>query len=320
MKKILYVVLLLLVLAGCADNGDSEFGFSPYVGGTRGLTMQFVENSPPSQIFDGGTYPFAVSVVLENVGEAAIAEGAGFLRIHGINPSEFGITSADMRQPIPAMRPVRKSTDRSVLDGEIAFVTFSELNYQKNEPGTFAIDNFRVSACYDYMTRSSSQICIKQDNVDGLRDNEICRVNEPKTSVNSGAPIQIQNLRQTSMGQSGIQISFDVVHVGNPRNRWFLEGDAECNDIITNQDLFKVEVEVEPIIDGRYTARCSGGSFNGGNVGEVRLFNGEPRKIVCSFDIGNQDSDFETRANINVRYRYLEYIEQRLVINSMGGE
>ena len=315
---LIFVSVLMLFIVGCTSGQTVDLSGNPFVGGSNGLIVEFITGSPPDEVFDNEQFPFTVSVKLENSGERDIEEGEGFLRITGVNPAEFGISESDLREDIPEIRSVKKASDQSIIQGGTEVVTFSEMNYQKDEPGNFEIDSFRVQACYDYGTIASTTICVKEENVDGLKDNEICLVNEDKPSLNSGAPIHIQNVKETSKGKDGIQISFDLVHVGNPGDTWFPVGDNECNDQITNTDLYKVEVEVDPIIDGRYGASCSGGDFNGGNKGTVRMFDGQPRKVICSFDIGDQASDFETRVNINLDYRYQQFIEKRLLIKDLG--
>lgn len=313
MKKIILLLGILLLIAGCTETAVTDDGV-PYVGGNNGVSMEFITGSPPDEIFDGGEYPFSVSIKLENSGEFDVKDG--FLRIRGINPDEFGSTQSDLRMDMPEILGTKKNADQSVIKGMSEVVTFPELNYQKDEPGNFAIESFRVSACYDYETKASSKVCVKENNVDGLKDNEVCLVNQDKSTVNSGSPIHVTNMKETSKGSSGIQLSFDVAHVGGVDNKWFPTGDNECSDLITNTNMYSVEVEVDPIIDGKYPAKCSG--FSNGDSGVIRLFNGEPRKVICSFDIGDQENDFETRVNVKLKYRYLQYVEKRVLIKDLG--
>lgn len=320
LKKILLITMAfsLILFAGCTDGGSSQGSLNPYVGGNRGIMMEFISGAPPSVIFDNGQYPFTVSVKIDNKGEHDIEDGAGFLEIRGISAEEFGTTPANLREPIPAITGARKNSDGSIIDGQTDVVSFQEMNYIQNIAGNLLINNFRVRACYDYSTRASTQICIKEDMVDGLKSNEVCMVNEMKRVVNSGAPLQVANLRSTSKGKTGVQVSFDIVHMGAQGNKWFPVGDQDCDDRINNENMYKVKVNVGSIVNEAYSAECTGGSFNGGNVGEVTLFNGEARKVICSFDVGTQNSDFETRLNIELNYRYLQHIEKPLTIRDLG--
>ena len=317
MRKLLLLLLVsgILLVAGCAD-GDVRLATDPFVGGNVGVDMAFISNAPPSIIFDGGDYPFAVSVRLENKGEFDIREGRGFLQIQGISSSEFSVSESQLRIPFPELQGVRKATDATVRRGDVQVATFPELNYKEFLGGDLPINNFRVRACYEYETRSSTQICIKQGNIDGLRPNEICKIDERKRTANSGAPIKIQNLEQNPKGRTGIQISFEIAHVGPVSNTWFPRDDDQCDPRVGNPNLYKLRVEVEPIVGGRYVAQCTGPGFNGGNIGEVTLHDGQPTRVICSFEIGEQTSDFETRLNINLGYRYSEFIEKPILIRN----
>lgn len=315
--KLLGLVFGLFVLAGCAQT-PTGVSTDPFIGGTAGVDIAYLTQTPPDVIYDNRDSSFAVAVRLENKGESDIARGAGFLQIVGISPAEFGVTSAQLKQDIPELNGVKKTIAGTIQAGGIDVVTFPDLTYQEDLAGDLAINNFRVRTCYDYQTKSSTQVCIKEGNIDGLKPNEICIVNEMKRTSNSGAPIQVQNVVQTSKGSTGIQVSFDVVHVGDVKNSWFPQGDTVCDDRVGNSDLYKVFVEVESIINDRYRAQCSGGSFNGGNRGEVVLHGGEPRKVICSFELDEQDAEFEARLNINVDYRYMQFIEKPILIKDRG--
>jgi hypothetical protein len=315
----LLIAVSMLFLSGCGGNTTTGDIGTPYVGGTEGLGVEFITGTPPAEIFDGNMYPFTVAIKLENQGEYDLASNEGFLKIQGINPEEFGVTASAIKVDIPEIAATKKSSDQTVIKGGTEVVTFPELKYKKDEPGNFMINSFRVSACYDYETKTASKICIKEKNIDGLKDNEICKISENKETVNSGAPIHITNMLESTRGKSGIQISFDVAHVGPATNKWFKKGDLECNDLVSNSELYAVEVIVDPIIDGKYTAKCTGnGASNGGNDIMVKLWGGEPAKVTCSFDVGNQATDFETRVNIKLKYRYLEYIEKQLLVKDLG--
>lgn len=309
------IAILSVILAGCAESETSS-ATDPFVGGNVAVTKDFIANAPPDTIFDGGEYPFTVSLRLENKGEYDIQEGEGFLQIQGISPAEFGATDANLRIPFPELRGVRKATDASIRRGDVQVATFPELNYRDELGGDLPLNNFRVRSCYEYETKSSTQICVKEGNVDGLRPDEICNIDEMKRTANSGAPLRVQNLEQSPRGRTGIQVSFEIAHVGPVRNTWFPSGDSSCDPRVGNPDLHRINVEVEPIVSGRYSAQCSGGTFSGSNRGEITLHDGKPARVVCSFELGEQTSDFETRLNINLNYRYSEYIEKPILIRN----
>ena len=53
-------VVFLLFLAGCNGGGEEPGGAptTPFLGGTKGLEIGFLEGSPPEEVTDGGGFPF----------------------------------------------------------------------------------------------------------------------------------------------------------------------------------------------------------------------------------------------------------------------
>ena len=313
---ILYVLLVtVLLIAGCDSNQSNTGGLNPFIGGSKAINMDFVANSPPPEI-NNLNFGFSIAVRLENVGESDIRDG--FLEVRGISPQEFGVNREQLRQDIPEIRGARKISDGSVSRGSAEVVSFDDLSYNQQLTGNLRIDRLQVRACYDYQTRVSTLLCIKEGNIDGMKDNEICRVDSNKRVSNSGAPIHVTQVTQSSRGDRGIQISFEISHVGSSSNRWFPKGDDMCDDRINNQDMYKVGVTVHPIINGQYAASCTSGNFNSGNTGVVTLHSGQPTRVVCRFDIGDQMADFETPLSIELDYRYMQSVETSLVIRDMN--
>ena len=80
MKKIQLVVILLLVSfltiaqSGCEGNKDTVNKVDPYIGGTRGFSIQYASGAPPDEIFDNKQWTFDVEVKLQNVGEADVSK------------------------------------------------------------------------------------------------------------------------------------------------------------------------------------------------------------------------------------------------------
>jgi hypothetical protein len=63
MKKILLMLLLLALVSGCIPSGPSQ---DTYRKGTQAIALSFVENAPPSSVFD--TDHFIIGVKAQNMG------------------------------------------------------------------------------------------------------------------------------------------------------------------------------------------------------------------------------------------------------------
>lgn len=318
MKKILFLIAAsLLLLAGCGDGATTTgSGYDPFIGGSEGLELTFISSAPPDEVYDNDKFPFSVTVELENLGEYDLENGDGFIEIRGISAEEFGVSPSSLKKSLGEIQGARKSSDGSIQKGLIDIISFDGLSYQQDLAGDLPINNLRVRACYDYETKASAQLCLKPGGHDGFRENEICMIAESKTVANSAAPLHVANVKEHPRGDDGVMISFDIVHQGNSNFKWFASGDSDCDDTIGNAEMYSLEVEVEPIVNGRYRAECA--RLGGNDKGDLVLTRGAPQSIVCTFNTGNQDIEFETPVNIKLRYRYSEYIEKQILIKDLG--
>lgn len=314
------IVVVAVLLAACSGGGkDKPNADSPYVGGDRGLSMSFVTGAPPPEVYDNNQFPFDIAVKLSNDGEADVRPEDGYVQIIGINPADFGTTQENLKKPIPAyLKRSRKNFEGSVLLGDIAIAEFPQLKYIPNVVGNFNGPIIRANACYNYATRASSKICVKPDLLSNIDNQEICALSGNKIVSNSGGPIHITSVNQNPLGSSKIQVQFVIEHTGGANERFF-KPDTDCLDRPTNPDRDVVFVEVLSDVAGA-TAQCSG--FNGasaaGNSGFVKLFDGAPRTIICSYDIANVNSEFEELLEIGVRYRYYQYIETPVLVRDVS--
>jgi hypothetical protein len=333
MKKILAFIGILLmglfVLSGC--EGDNNVGPSttPFVGGVTALKMSFIPGAPPLEVFDNSQFPFSVNIKLENLGEHTIESGAGYIELTGIDPKEFNKNSQnDLTVKIPEgmdgiteMRGVRKNSEGTILIGDTFIAEINQLKYTPNIRGNFDA-RIRATACYDYTTSATTYVCIKRDMLTNINTKEICSVTGVKTVHNSGAPIQINKVEQIPLGSKKIQLTFEIAHVGTPNDRFYKEGTA-CDDSAMNLNKNKVYFKInDPTGSGIKDVSCSGlqeGSKK--SEGYVELFSGAPRVVVCSFDLDDDiRSVFEKQINVDLRYRYGQFIEQSMLIKDVSSE
>jgi hypothetical protein len=333
MKKIiaLAIVTIMLVLTGCGGNSNTQVGPSktPFVGGSTALSMEFLDGTPPDEIFDDGQYPFGINIKLENLGEDDVLANEGYIEITGINPKDFGLGSqADFKQDLPGdMIGVKKNSEGFVLVGSTLVSEFDELNFQGNLKGNWGSDaektggpRIRANLCYNYETQATTAVCLKRDMLTNINTKEICELNGEKSVYNSGAPIQVTKVYETPIGSSKIQLQFEISHVGTPNDR-FYKFDTVCDDRATNTNKDIVYFELETDINGNY-AQCSGlrDSNANKNAGYVELFNGKPRIVICQFDTGTIDGVYETLLSAKLKYRYYQFIEKPILIKDVSTE
>jgi len=279
-----------------------------FVGGTQGISLEFIQDAPPDNIFDGGKYPFTVNVKMKNVGEWEIDAGAKIkARITGIDSADYGVTAAALeKNPPQGMLSTRRGPSGEVIEGDTLVMDFPGLNYQRalfgDVPATFKAD-----VCYTYGTKVSSNICIKKNLAS--TDTSVCIVNEEKAVANSGAPVQITSLRESQGGTDKILMTMTIKHLGEGN---VFERASSCKDELQKKD--KVYLKIDSGMTG---LSCTGmqtstGQPATGSEGFVTLFNDE-RQITCTQPTGGQ-GDYLKTLTATLEYDYSQFITKEITV------
>ena len=213
MKKILIVLTAMLLLIAACDTDSRPDGSTPFIGGTQGLEIEFLDSFPPPRVSDGGEDPFDVIIRIKNEGEANVAPEDVRLTLSGFPSSAFGLSPDNMTKNSPELIEMNEiNPDGSIVDSvpvEVEFLGFAYQDLvQGNQPFTF-----RADICYSYNTRVTSTLCVKEDfrrDVTG----DVCAVSATRQALNSGAPVQVTSMSQTAAGSERTRISFTVANRG----------------------------------------------------------------------------------------------------------
>jgi len=314
MKQIFVVILMALAIVGlaaCQQQNTTNVG-PTFVGGTQGLSLEFVQDAPPDNIFDGAKYPFTVNIKMKNVGEWEIPTGANIkASISGIDPTDYGVTAAALvKNPLQGMLSTRRGPSGEVIEGDTLVMDFSGLNYQRTLFGDVA-STFKADVCYQYGTKVSSNICIKKDL--SSTDTSVCIVNEEKAVANSGAPIQITSLRESQGGTDKILMTLTIKHLGE--GKVFGMGTG-CSNAIQNRD--KVYLKIDTGMTGLSCTgmQTSAGQPATGSEGYVVLFNNE-RQISCTQPTGGQ-GDYLKTMSATLEYDYDQFITKEITVKHVS--
>lgn len=335
-KKILLITIILLtiLMVSCGDQKPVGPTFDPFVGGTDGLVMNFVPGMPPDTegaILDNGKSTFSIGLKLSNNGEYDVDPTNNDLvdlRVRGILPQQFGLNQADLEKKLTDPLPgAKKNIDGSVLPGQSTVLSFDDLSYlpdaQGDVPKTFVVD-----LCYDYMTKSTTPICVASDVTASLvssSDNSICSVSEPKSTKNSAGPVQISEFKEQPQGGNKVSLTFTVTHVGQGSIFEYHDSNNEnpCDDSITNQNRNDVLLDIYLPDQSSATISC-GGQFtesDGGKhlTGTVKLFEGNPRIVTCTVaSDAPEGSIYEDLLEIDMHYRYEQSLKKTVVVKDIG--
>jgi hypothetical protein len=335
-QALIILSMIGILFGAAANNCDSNTPGNgtnqPFIGGSEGLTMAFQPGTPPDEIFDAGQIPFTIQVMVENVGEYDVLSDEAQVKIVGIEPGMFGTDEdgSTIESYLPQDLPgAAKLSDGTMVPGDQTVVSFPTepdddgFLYQPDLVGT---DEIKISAemCYRYKTKSTTQICIKDQVTDNLNNDKICVINEEKFPQNSGAPIHISALRETPMGQNSVQVTFKIEHVGtgiffDPADtvpdKWF------CQDSIQNpyENVVRVHVYFSEAGYDAPKIKCSG--LEKPAEGRVQLFQGTPREISCTIKGDtNKKRIYQDLLHIDLEYQYMNYIEKPMIIRDVTKE
>lgn len=299
------LMISLLIITGCEENNTDGTSTS-FIGGDDGLKIEFIKNAPPEEVFDAD-YPFSISLKMENIGEWDIDNPSdATVRITGINPLDFGKTSAELTKNVDSEMRAKRRVDGDVLRGTISNVEFQGLQYQGSVSSTVELP-LRADVCYAYGTKANTKICVLEDLLGTERreeKDEVCDPNEAKDLDNSGAPVQVKNFRQSAISKDKLSFSFSINHVGSGV---ISKRGSECSDEIANKD--KVLVSVNTGLSG---LTCSGIEA-GGNFGETTLYDGT-REIVCTQPLPPQRSNYEKQISITLEYDYEDSLDTAIKV------
>lgn len=328
MKKAILISLVLLstFLAACTGGNTGITAFDPFIGGSEGIRMEFIQGQPPQEegaILDNGQSSFAVGVQLTNIGEHDIDEG-DFLEVElrGILPEQFNVGLADLTKGLEDPLPgARKNLDGSIIPGQFGVISFEGLSYLPDARGDIP-KTFQVDLCYDYKTFSSTPVCVADDVTNALtdiEDKEICQINGIKTVKSSGGPVQVTDLKQLPQGGSRISVIFTLSHVGNGRI-YKVGSPNRCDDNLRNTDRNKVDVLVS--LPGTSSASVECQSFDtagDSSAGEVILWEGNPRTVTCTIE-GNSGANiiYEDLLDIELSYMYEQTSSVTALVKDIG--
>lgn len=314
-------VLLLALMTACSSGGNqggASAGVStPFIGGSQGLKIDFMEGAPPPEVYDGGTYDFSVTTRIENVGEHTVPPEDVQVKITGIDPVDFGGSDSNVvftNSPVESLIRTQKDPNGNLIMGTVDYLEFGPFNFKGQLSGNTEF-RLRADMCYLYKSTANAKLCVIDDVLD-FNAETVCEVNEKKTVYNSGAPIHIASFEQQPAGADRLSFTFEIQHVGTGRI-YDPAGDptpADGSAGACAADLMaenKVDVTVTTGIGNADSVSCPGLE---GNSGTVTLYQNK-RAIRCTQDLsGASASDFEKVVKIDVEYAYKDSIEAPLLV------
>lgn len=303
-KAIVLLIMGLIVLVGCEKNVQKTFS-NPFIGGTEAIKFEFIEGSPPAEVYDGGSFPFEVALNVENKGEYDVPKDKITIDLAGFYPPDFN-NPIIKKNPDENLNKAYIDSEGNIVPGTVTYTTFAGFNFI----GKLSANNeYRVRAnlCYVYGTVAQADLCVLDD-VTKTKD-EVCKITEKKSVDCSSAPVQIENFEESVAGTDKVTFSFEIVQRGAGL---VSKKESSCSD--ETIDKSKVWVEIDSGLGAGLT--CSGLSDGTATTGYTSLYGGK-RMIRCTQDISAaelQGKNFEKKVNIKAAYDYKEHKEVTIMV------
>ncbi len=311
MKKIILALIGIMVfLMGCTDGGSAgeTVGGRAFIGGTDSIKFDFMEETPPAEVFDGGQQPFEVTLNVENAGEYDVAKDDIKITLSGFYPGDFANPTTE-KNPDEDLRGSYVDSDGEARKGTIAYVNFPGFNFEGAATG---VDRhiIRADVCYKYGTKAQADLCVWED-LTPLVGDQVCDVSGPKTVSVSSSPVQVENLVEEVAGTRKVRLSFDVVHRSNGL---ISELESGCDTGLDKRNKVWVDVET-----GIGSLTCTGLTGGSSTTGYTTLYNGKS-KIICTQDLTGVEGNFEKKTNMLLTYDYKQHKEREVLVKHIVSE
>jgi len=309
-KKIILILVSFLLLVGGQQCAEEVTIGTAFVGGSQGLILDFIESAPPDEVFDQGKTPFSVNVKVENKGEWDVDKDDATITISGINPVVFGKQPADLSKNLNVdLQGIEKDVQGNIIPGTITYRDFSGFNYADSITGSVDL-TIKADVCYEYGTNINSKLCILKDLLGRATGttSPVCIVNEAKAVENSGAPVEVTELKERAVESNKIMFTFIVQHVGSG---YISELNSDCDSSLAKKD--RVGVSVDTGISGDLSCTFDDGT---GSEGIITLYGGQ-RLVTCT-QTKTDNADYEQLIKIKLEYDYQDSITKALKVSHTG--
>jgi hypothetical protein len=309
MKKMVCIILLVLLIAGCngVNRGQLQtIGDENYRTGSQGLYMSFVPYSPPDRIFDDEN--LRVRLELYNKGAEDITGSNNKIYLSGFDTSIItGIPTTGIA--IPTIEGKKFYSPEGGFDS----IEFSGLiRSLKTKNIDFYEPTIMVTACYKYATIAEPTICVDADPFSVTLQRKVCDWRSVSMVGSQGAPVAITSVQIEAMpGKARVKIWVQNVGGGD-----VLKEGADVLDRCSPYDatgldykqLDYVQVEDVSVGDTSITSSC-----RPLENGALRLQSSGGGFMICEVDnlVGNA---YTTPLRIKLTYNYRGIMTQPVKI------
>ncbi len=261
MKKMIIVPIIILLFvaltfsSGCAKKPAVETRpAGAFIGGTKGITMSFMSNAPPSEIPENSS--FTIGLELKNNGEYTVNAEKAEITLSGVKPSSYGIADATLNNS-------GDLTGSQKLGQEVFPGATDIIQYEASKtPAVLGNQQitFLATLCYPYKTISQTTICVKESLTKQTTGGpEVCKLTGEKTVYNSGAPVQVSSVSQFPVGGrviTGLTFYLKITNAGG--GTAYPAGQVTTCSKVGFSDVNKINITKAYLINLEKTLDCEG--------------------------------------------------------------
>ncbi|MEW6063271.1 MAG: hypothetical protein AB1571_02795 [Nanoarchaeota archaeon] len=295
MKKVLiFILLVALLLTGQQCGKKQEKTEGPFVGGSNGLSVSFVQGYPPSEFFQSDTVP--TKVLLKNNGESDVNAGEAKVKLYGVYLPNFGLTDVYKATSSTLRGITQYSKEGSEQEVDLGNIKYSQ------QVINFEDVTLRAKVCYPYKTKVQTKICLGSLSEIEKGAEQVCTITGEKLTQGSvsSAPIQITSITQKPFSSN--QVLFEITLQNNGKGSVY-KPVSSCEDL---EDVIKrgsseniVSIEISPA-----DIKCSFLESES-NKGTVKLIDNK-KTFTCRKTVESTGSNYIQNMNIDISYKYIE--------------
>jgi len=322
-RHVIITVTILVMLSGIlgsctpGNNGGNVEEFNPYQG-NKGVTQQFLENSPPKEIDftmseQVDTIPFTVSLLLENEGAHDVQNGVVVL---GFEEDYVVVNDVDYFKSFTLLGKSKISKY-----GEENIIKFSMLAKNLEPQSQSHTVTIISTLCYDYKTAYTATACIDLERYINpkTRETPICTM-RTMSSGGQGAPIAVTKVETElrASQEEDIIIPDFKIYIANRGNGQAIAKDsvnkACSSETLEKEDLNTVYVNAW-LGETQLNCRPKNDRIQG-NEGYVKFGNRDEDYVKCTLEEGNDVSKktYQSPLRITLDYGYTHSISKDILI------
>jgi len=239
-KTILSIITIIFLLSACAGQGDNlPLTNKDIFKGTDGIKINFLDNAPPTDIYEEKNFRVGLSVrnagaSFTAVGDILIGYESDYMTLDGAKTQSINLEGRSLHN----------------IYGEEEKYFFDFTSGTVDEMTTHHLSNIYATACYLFQTIASTAVCVDTDIYDEKQSDKVCTSKDHSLS-SQGGPVAVKKIEydMIPIGDNEVKPVFKI-WVQNVGNGMVIEKNSiseacSSSSLTREDDLGIISVNVE---------------------------------------------------------------------------